>query len=231
MKTNHLYILALIVPALFFILPAKQAEAGSNTRFVSYTGKCSGSMAQRVKSSAKMQRALRRLSELAGNRTINAYSCTRSASRQAQLYRQMGGNPQRVGRPNGSQHVVGVAADLKKWADKSAQCQMMDRVRAEVMGGVGGVATYSGGDAHLDARNTRAQWNHCRRILGNGSNAYRSSTVERYRQRRQSPVANIPLPPRRPASISPAAVPLPPRRPASISPAHVPLPPKRPKDI
>jgi hypothetical protein len=189
--------------ALLTGLAFESAPAQASGQFVNYVGNCSGARAARVRSSPKMQRALQELSRMAG-RPVTAYSCIRTPQRQGQLYRQMGGNPNRVGSPRGSQHVVGTAADLRRiWSNRAEQCRNLDRVRNAVMGGVGGVATYSGGDAHIDARNYRAQWNVCAGVLSANNRQYRSPTVQDYRQQRAAAAPRQPV--SRPQTRQPAS--------------------------
>lgn len=145
----------------------------SSNDYVRYSGRCGlPGRADRVKSNQRMQRAFQELSRMAGKR-IEVFSCIRLESEQRSLWNRYGRNSNRVGSPRGSMHVVGTAADIQKLWPIKQQCLNMHAVRNSVMGGVGGVATYSGGAAHLDARDRETNWNQCRAYLGRGSGVRR----------------------------------------------------------
>jgi len=158
-KNTPAFLFSLVL--LNFALPA---EAGS---FASYQGSCS-----RVKASPKMQRCIEEISRISG-RKLSISSCQRSRSAQVGLWRKYNGDRNRVGHPDTDQHVVGIAADFRPFADRVKQCKILDQVRSSCAGGAGGVGSYrNSGSAHFDIRASRAQWNVCRNVLGSGSGLF-----------------------------------------------------------
>jgi hypothetical protein len=163
---------------------------------VSYSGNC-----VRVKTSARMQRCISEISRVTG-KSLSVSNCQRSRATQVQLWRKYGGDRNRVGHPDTDQHVVGVAADFRPFAERVKQCKILDQVRSACNGGVGGVGSYkNSGSAHFDIRGWRAQWNVCRNILGasgkgpsGGGGGWTvpqadSERVDNYKRRKQKEVA------------------------------------------
>lgn len=145
-----------------------------------------GCDASRVNQSPEMMRSLRALSAINGS-PVRLISCYRSQATQNNILKRHNCQPYgpyncsgRVG--STSQHTYGTAADIQLNTSATGVCKMLDKVRSQVRGGMGGIGGYGGNHGHLDMRNSRCQWNICKRVLGPCSaGGYHSEAVNAYR--------------------------------------------------
>lgn len=146
----------------------------------------------RIAASQTMQNSLKRIANMVG-RDVVVHSCFRSQEDQNRLLRQRNCRP--FGTRNcgshtatRSYHTTQVAADMMLPTSQPKACQILNQVRAEYLGGRGGVGGYgmSGGmaSAHFDLRPYRGTWNVCKRYVGGKDTVYRSPDVTRYRTER-----------------------------------------------
>jgi hypothetical protein len=124
----------------------------------------------RIKQSPEMLKALRILKQKLG-RTPQLSSCFRDQKYQAKVARRFPGRASK----KVSQHIGGVAADLKIGGSDRSICATLDSVRRAI--GHGGIGTYGDGSAHLDVRPGLASWAGCG---GYETTEYKSKVVEDY---------------------------------------------------
>ncbi len=132
-----------------------------------YVGDCDST---RIQASPDMQRAFRAISAKIGQ-SINLNSCYRSQKTQNSILQSHGcrpyGNKSCTGSvATRSYHTYGIAGDFHVNVGDAQLCQAMGEVRAELMGGRGGVGGYGSGYAHFDNRTYRCAYNICGKFLG-----------------------------------------------------------------
>lgn len=140
-------------------------SSGTDRGYV-FVGNCNPVM---INQSPPMQRALRAIAKKYGKQ-LNVFSCFRDSKYQARL------RARNKNAANYSQHSFGVAADMYLTNSVKTNCNLLNSVRSEVMGGRGGIGNYGGQSSHFDIRAGNVAWKGCNFIGDN--QPYRSTTVD-----------------------------------------------------
>lgn len=157
-----------------FITPAF-ADPVPNRPYT-FVGNCDPS---RILRSTKMKQALSLIAKKSGTK-LQLFSCYRSQTRQNNIRRRRGCLGRKCSSvASRSQHTYGIAADFHLNKGKRGNCQLMDQVRKELLGGRGGIGAYSATEVHFDVRDRPSAWVGCAGFVNNNITG-NSKVVDRF---------------------------------------------------